>query len=123
MSDVIAQRRADPKRQGPAVWASWQQLVPVAGRPGENRRQPAGLVWQLQGVEDAWRWPDVFSEQSWLDGVVRLRLFVRVRAPIWRWMIQTRPAADLVGLRAALVEAHGEAAVAQIERAAAGVAA
>lgn len=120
MSDVIAQRRADPQRQGPAVWASWQQLVPVAGRPGETARRPAALVYQVQGADDAWRWPDTFSE-VWTDGAERV--FTRVRSKIWRWMIQTRPAAELVGLRAALVEAHGEAAVAQIERAAAGVAA
>jgi hypothetical protein len=118
--DVIAQRHADPRRQGPAVWASWQQLVAVPGRPGETTRRPAALVYQVQGADDAWRWPDNFSE-TWMDGTVRL--FARVRAPIWRWMIQTRPAAELVTLRAALVEAHGEAAVAQIERAAAGVAA
>lgn len=118
--DVVAQRRADPQRQGPAVWASWQQLVPVAGRPGETARRPAALVCQVQGADDAWRWPDAFSE-TWMDGTVRL--FARCRAPVWRWMIQTRPAAELAGLRAALVEAHGEAAVAQIERAAAGVAA
>lgn len=117
--DVIAQRRADSQRQGPAVWASWQQLVPVPGRPGETTRRPAALEHQTQGLEDAWRWPDNFSEQ-WVDG--SLRVFQRVRAPIWRWMIQTRPSVELVTLRAALVEAHGEAAVAQIERAA-GVAA
>lgn len=118
--DVLAQRRADPQRRGPAVWASWQEQVPVRGCPGATDRRAAPLVHQVAEVEDAWRWPDVFSE-VWIDGTTRV--FRRVRAGVWQWLHQTRPAAELADLRAALVQCHGETTVAGLERRAAGAAA